>query len=388
MPFSRWLRRSARPIRTARPVVTPLEDRTVPTVLGWFGHQPPGPATHLQVIVPENVQAGQTFTAEVEALDASNHVATSFADAVQLSSGDATAVEPQQSGSPLKLPQPVTLQHGIAFVQVQLSTVGPETLTATDQAANTTVTSGSGTTNVNPAPVLTKVNVVTPETAATGVLTPVTVQALDQSGHLLRNFTGTVTLTSSDSAATASATHNGTQTSLSGTTPFTYTFTSSDHGQHTFWVKFGTGTAAGTATTLTASTPSGNTALSGSGNVTVYPPTTVTHLGLFALPFAIAGQATPVEVVALNASDQPVSGYTGTVSFSLGTADANATISATHNGTTSSLASFSYPFTAADAGKHTFWLTLSATGSQKVTVTDGTLTASETVQVVNLPHRG
>ena len=343
--------------------------------------------------MPENVQAGQTFEIKVEALDASNRIASGFTDAVSLSSGDSTAMGTATEGSALTaLPLSYTFvagDHGVHEFQVQLSKVGPETITAADTATNTTVASDFGTTNVTPAPVATKVVVITPETAATGVATPVTVEVLDQSGHLLRNFTGTVQVTSSDTSATATASRHTTAASV----PITYTFTSQDHGEHTFLVTFNeTAAATGTATTVTASTPVGTSTLSGQGSVTVYPATTVTHLGVFAAPFAFSGSATPVEVVALNASNQKVSGYTGTVTFS-STTDSTATASATRTGTASPLSSFTYTFTTGtgkDNGEHTFWVTFNTTGSQKLTVTDNSTTPlkdTETVQVLSLPHR-
>jgi hypothetical protein len=365
--------------------VLPLEDRTVPAV-----HVVAGPATHLQVIVPKNVQAGQTFEVKVEALDASNRIATSFADAISLSSGDTTATGTATEGSALtKLPLSYTFQsgdHGAHEFQVQLTTAGAETIKATDTAANTTVTGDTETTNVNPAPAASKIVVVTPETAATGVATPVKVEVLDQSGHALKNFTGTVTLTSADTSATAAPNRHTTAASV----PITYTFTAADHGEHTFLVTFNaTAAATGTATTVTVSTTVGTATLSGQGSVTLYPPTTVRHLGVFALPFAFAGGATLVEVVALNASNQVVSGYAGKVTLTSG--DSAATASTTYGGSATSLsgAGLSYQFTAGDAGKHIFFVTFNTAGSQTLSVTDNStppLKDTETVRVLTLPY--
>jgi hypothetical protein len=382
MLFPRWLRRAARPARTFRPAVLPLEDRTVPAV-----HAVAGPATHLQVIVPQNVQAGQTFEVKVEALDASNRIATSFADPISLGSGDSTATGTATEGSALtKLPLSYTFQasdHGVHEFQVQLTTTGAETIKATDTAAGTTVTGDTETTNVNPALLASKIVVVTPETAATGVATPVTVEALDQSGHVLHNFTGQITL-SADTAANGATSRHGTATML----PITYTFTAGDHGVHTFFVTFTATLTGATTTTVTAATTA-TPSISGSAQLTLYPPTTVTHLGVFVFPFAFAGSAAPVEVVALNASNQVVSGYTGTVTLTSG--DGAATGSTTRGGTATSLsgAGLSYQFGAGDAGLHIFYVTFNTTGSQKLTVTDNStppLKDTETVQVLTLPH--
>ena len=61
-------------------------------------------------------------------------------------------------------------------------------------------------------------------------------------------------------------------------------------------------------------------------------------------------------VVALDASNHPVSGYTGTVHFTSG--DTAATLPA------------DYTFTAADHGYHVFQVTFGTVGSETLTVTD------------------
>jgi hypothetical protein len=387
----RWLRRGARPSRTFRPALLPLEDRTVPSgTAGFVGQLIPGPATHLQVIVPQNVQAGQTFEVKVEALDASNHIATGFADPVSLSSGDVTATGTATKGSALTaLPLSYTFQagdHGIHTFQVKLTAPGAESIKAADTATNTTVAGDTESTNVASAAVASKVVVVTPETAATGVATPVKVEVLDQSGHLLKDFTGTVTVTSADTSATAAPNHHTAAASV----PITYTFTAADHGEHTFLVTFNAKAAAtGTATTVTASTTVGTATLSGQGSVKLYPPTVVTHLGVFVAPAADVGDAVPVEVVALNASNQVVSGYTGKVTLTSG--DSAATASTTRNGSSAPLsgAGLSYTFSASDAGRHTFWVTFNTSGAQTLTASDNStptaLKDTKTVQVT-LPH--
>jgi len=377
-----------------------LEDRAVPAGLGGsFGHlSSPGPATHLQVIVPENVQAGQTFNVTVEALDASNRVASGYTGAIDLSSSDATATGSATRGGTQTLltsTQPfytfTASDHGVHVFQAVLTATGNDTITAHD-AANASL-ADTETTDVTPAPVATKVIVSTPETAATGVPTRVTVQVLDQSGHVLRNFTGQVTLTSADTTATGSTTRHGTATSL----PIQYTFTASDHGEHTFEVTFNASITGATSTSVTATTTAAGTvpSLTGTAQLTLYPPTTVTHFGVQISPLAVSGTAVPLEVVALNASNQIVSGYTGTVT--LASSDPTAQASTTRGGTATSLSgtpSFTYTFSSSDAGKHTFYVTFGTTGSQTVTVTDSanSLADTETVQVLTSSpfprHRG
>jgi hypothetical protein len=370
MFLSRFFPRHNRPARPFRPAIVLLEDRTVPSATVV-----PGPATHLQVTVRDAVQSGQSFDVLVKAEDASNRPAGSFTDTVKLSLGTAD--------SKATLPAAYTFtstDHGVHDFKVTLVATGHQTTIATDTTTGSAVAAGSAATTVNPVPVATTVVVRTPEQTVTGVIAPVTVEVLDQSGHELHNFTGTVTFTSSDAAATASATRKGTQTPLS---TFSYTFDADDHGEHTSSFLFGTGSTGGTKTTVTAKVTSGSTSLTGSGSVTVYPPTTVTHFGVFALPHAINGLATPVLVEALNAANQVVTGYTGTVQFK--SSDSAPAASATYGGTATLLANFSYQFTTGtgkDNGQHTFWLTFGTVGHQTLTVSNGSLTRSIPIGVL------
>jgi hypothetical protein len=201
-----------------------------------------------------------------------------------------------------------------------------------------------------------------PKSAAVGVPNRVTVVAEDASKHLLVNFTGTVTLSTSDAAATG--------------LPSTYTFQASDHGFHTFLMTFVTpNTSASSPTTVTATDGS----ITGTASILVEPATTVTRFALFAVPPAVSGATTPVIVVALNASNQIVTGYTGTVSLS--SSDTTATASATSGGTQTALSSFSYTFTSTDAGIHVFHVTFGTTGKQTLTVSDSAAGVSNTTDV-------
>jgi hypothetical protein len=320
-----------------------------------------GPATHLRVIVPENVPSGQTFNVLVEAEDASNRLAAGYTGTVQLSLGTADA------GATLPAAYTFTAgDHGEHLFQVTLSATGSQTIKATDTA--TSSIAGSATTTVNPAPTLAQLLVITPETAAVGVPTRVIVAAVDGSGHLLRNFTGTVSLSTSDSAATG--------------LPASYTFTASDRGLHSFLVTFGTADAAGSPTTVTATSGT----VTGQASLTVDPATAVTHFAVFTRHAAVDGSATSVIVEALNASNQVVTGYAGTVQLT--SSDTAAAASATAGGTAAALP-LTYTFTPSDAGVHVFYVTFGTTGQQSLTVTDtGTKVASSVnVLVFSQPPR-
>ncbi|HKI31772.1 MAG TPA: hypothetical protein VKA46_07880 [Gemmataceae bacterium] len=82
---------------------------------------------------------------------------------------------------------------------------------------------------------------------------------------MITGYASTVTFTSTDTAATVSATRNGTATALSN---FTYPFVSSDKGQHVFWVTFGTTGQESLTVTDNSTTPS----ITGSADVQVFAP--------------------------------------------------------------------------------------------------------------------
>ena len=375
---ARWFRRKPVPL-AARPTLQILEDRTVPSGFGGFFKflsPPSGPATHLVVTVPENVTSGKAFEVQVEAEDASNRRATSYTGTVSLSLGTA---DPGATVPTAPYTFSATTDHGIHDFMVTLAATGSQTITAKDTADSFT---DSAATFVIPAPVATTLVVETQETAAVGVASPVTVEVLDQSGNLLRNFTGTVTLTSSDLSATAKTSRKATAASV----PITYTFTTKDHGEHTFDVTFNeTAATTGTVTTVTASTTTPS--LTDSGSVTVYPPTVVTHFGVITSSYPVSGKAAAVEVEALNAANQVVTGYAGTVTLT--SSDMTATASATKGGTATLLSStFTYMFGTGDAGKHTFYVTFGTTGPQTLTVTDAgppVLTGTADVDVFVTP---
>jgi len=98
-----------------------------------------------------------------------------------------------------------------------------------------------------------------------------------------------------------------------------------------------------------------------------------THFEVVVPQTVTAGSSFEVVVVALNASNHQATSYRGTVQFTLGAADAGALLPA------------DYTFTAQDAGRHAFHVTLTASGSQMILVTDtGTNTiAGSAVTTVN-----
>jgi hypothetical protein len=368
-----------------QPAVMALEDRTVPTGLNFLGGStlptfplpPTGAATHLQVIAPLSVVAGQTFKVVVIAETASNLPATGFSDTVVLSSSDPTATGndngPEVSPGPAALvPLPLTytfnplIDHGFHVFDVNLTMMGPQKITATD-ITDSTVAPGTAITTVIPAPALAQLQVVMPRSTTVGTPTPVTIVALDASGHPLINFTGTVSLSTSDKAATG--------------LPSSYTFTAPNFGFHTFKVTFETPdtsptpTAVLPLTTVTATDGS----ITNTASIYVAPASTLARFAIFALGPTVAGRPTPVIVAALNAANQIIPNYSGTVTFS--SSDMTATASATLTGTQTPLSTFSYMFGATDGGLHVFYMTFGTPGKQTLTVSDSSAGVSNTTYV-------
>ncbi len=99
------------------------------------------------------------------------------------------------------------------------------------------------------------------------------------------------------------------------------------------------------------------------------PAPAATHFGVFVVSPAVAGQPTIVLVVALDAHDHVVTGYTGTVQLGSST-DSTATLPAR------------YTFSAADGGAHLFRVTFDKTGNETLSVGDGSIGGSILVDVL------
>lgn len=344
--------RSSSPVRRVRLDLGALEDRLAPSSstlacmgpttgsstaslsASSFGSSSTAAATHLQVIVPEHAESGTSFDVIVYAETASNRIASGYTGTVDLS------LSPTDTGATLPADYTFTAKdHGVHVFHVTLSATGSEQIIATD--TGTTTITGSATTTVDPAPVATQLIVSISHNVMAGSATSVTVTALDASGHKVTNYTGTVTFSSTDS----------TMTTANGDLPASYTFTAADAGKHTFQVTFPTPTSTA-PTTLTVS----DGTLSGSATPTVDAVGAVTHFRVISLGIGIAGFPSPVEVVALDANNHVVSGYTGTVHLT--SSDAGATLPD------------DFTFSAADKGIHLFSVTFATAGRESVTATD------------------
>jgi hypothetical protein len=171
-----------------------------------------------------------------------------------------------------------------------------------------------------------------PAGATAGNSFSITVTALDGSGQVNPNFTGTITFASTDPLAGL---------------PATYQFTSADQGVHTFTV---------TLKRAGAQTIAALDATAGAATVSVSPAAASAFV--ISGPSSVAsGTAFSITITAVDAYGNVATGYRGTVHFS--DSVGGATLPA------------NYTFTAGDSGVHTFTgLKLKTKGWQTITVTD------------------
>jgi hypothetical protein len=200
-----------------------------------------------------------------------------------------------------------------------------------------------------PAGVMTHFAITAPTGAVAGTPFTIGFQALDDLGNPAPGYVGPVHLTVTDGPAVLTQ---------------DYALTGADAGTHLFSVTL---TTVGTQVfTVTAGTPGGS--LTQQGSVTV-SPAAAASLRLSAPAAASAGQAVTVTVTLLDAYGNVATGYTGTVRFT--SSDTRAVLPA------------NYTFASADAGAHTFGVTLKTAGSRSITATD-TLTNSLTATAAGI----
>jgi len=306
---------------------------------------PAAASTMVLVGFPSSNTAGVAGTVTVTTKDAFGNTASGYRGTVHFTSSDAQAA----------LPANYTFTAGDAGVHsfsVTLKTAGTDSLTATDTVTSA-FTSTQGGITVNAAAASTLVLAGFPAATTAGVAGTVTVTVKDSFGNTASAYRGTVHFTSSDAQAAL---------------PANYSFTAADGGVHTFSLTLKT---AGTDS-LTASDTSTSTITGLQGGINVNPAAGNT-LVLAGFPRAsTAGVAGTITVTAKDSFGNIASGYRGTIHFT--SSDGQATLSA------------DYTFTAADAGVHSFNVTLKTAGSDSITATDtatGSITGTQGTISIN-----
>src|SRR5436309_5444070 len=165
--------------------------------------------THLKVAAPSSAIAGSSFSITVTAQDANNNTLTSYLGTIHFTSADLAAV----------LPANYTFTAADAgvhtFTGLILKTAGSQSITATDTVTGSIT--GAASVTVNPAAAKTLVVGGYPAATTAGASQSFTVTASDAYGNTATNYTGTVSLSSSDSLALL---------------PANYTFTTANAGVH------------------------------------------------------------------------------------------------------------------------------------------------------------
>jgi hypothetical protein len=190
-------------------------------------------------------------------------------------------------------------------------------------------------------------NVTTPASTTSGSALPMTVTAVDAAGNPATGFLGTVFITTNDPAVTST---------------FAYTFTSVDAGTHSFTGSVRLLTPGNETVTVAAPRMTASSS-------TVFVTPAVSKLGISAPTASTAGDTFNVTVTAIDQLGGVGTGYTSTIHFT--SSDAQAGLPA------------DYTFTPADAGVHTFTVTLKSAGSKFLSATEvgGTVTGGAFVNV-------
>jgi hypothetical protein len=342
-PSAVTLRTSGRQTITATDTLTNLLSGSASITV--TGSSPtPAPATHLGVTAPANATAGQPFSITVTAFDANNNAVPAYTGTVHFTC----------SAGSHQLPVDYTFtsaDKGVhTFSGIVLGIAGSERITVTD-IANSTIT-GSAIIRVGPGAAA-HLSLSAPSSSNAGSPFTVKVTALDSYNNTASGYLGTIHFTSSDGAATL---------------PANYTFVTADYGVHSFTNgvtlrRAGSQTVTATDTVISS--------IQGTATVNVTGTAAATHFGIAAPSTVTAGIPYSLSVTALDASNNPVPTYTGTVHF---TASAG-----------SHQLPADYTFTAADKGVHTFnGLVLGIAGVERVTVTDtvnASLTGNASIRV-------
>jgi hypothetical protein len=281
---------------------------------------------HFAILAPSGATAGDVTAITVVAEDAANNPVTDYTGTVQFQSSDADSV----------LPHPFTFttaDQGAHTFKAILTTAGAQAIRVSE-VNDAGVHGSTGALSIGAAS-LDHFVVTAPDGTSAGAAFDLVVTAEDAYGNAVKDYTGTVHLNSSDGQNVG---------------PDDYTFTTDDHGTHTFSITLET---AGMQSIRAADLA--NPDFSGSADVLVSAGA-VSQFQVSAPANTVAGQAFAVTVTALDQFGNVVKDYTGTVTF--GSSDGQAILP------------FSFTFTLADQGAHTFNVMLKTAAKQSVSVAD------------------
>jgi len=297
----------------------------------------PGPTSHFGLSGPGTATAGNTIVLSVTAFDQFNNTATGYIGTTLFSSTDL--------GPSTVLPAASTLASGVGTFSATLTTAGMQTITATDKTNALII--GKIIEAINHAKAK-AFRLLFPGLTTAGNLILGTVTAQDPFGNTVTDYTGTVSITSSDHGASTALPPNMTLTS--GTGIFSCTLTTA-----------GTQTVTGTDTVTSS--------LTGASNPILVVPGPASYFGISGPGTATAGNAIVFSVIAFDLFNNTATGYTGTTLFSSSDLGASTSLP---------------PASTLASGVGTFSATLTTAGNQTVTATDKTtssITGSKTVVI-------
>jgi hypothetical protein len=293
--------------------------------------------------------AGLSNTFTVTIRDSIGQVATGYIGTVFFSSSDV------QAG----LPASYTFTAADAGIHTFIATLraaGAQTLSVRDAAGLVGAETGITVTPAAFSALRFTTSITNPEgmLVTADAVIPVTVRAVDAFGNTVTGYKGKVHFSSTDAQATL---------------PTDYSFAPTDAGVHTFNVGLHTATPQGGSWSVSVRDTSSATALATipgfevvngiAAKVVLNPPTNI-----------FAGTPFTLKVTVLDAWGNAVKNYFGRIHF----ADTVAAPGLPSD----------YTFTAADAGVHTFTVTLNTTGNQTLSVTDTTNPVLKSTFVVSV----
>jgi hypothetical protein len=291
-----------------------------PSGVREFALQNPNPATHFTINSTFNgiATAGTPFSVTVIAMDANNQVANGYQGTLHFSSSDAQASLPADYSF-------TAADAGSHTFTFALKTAGSQSISWVDVHNSNLGLYLPGIT-VNPGPLATfRVDVSGPQ-AAGYAFWPM-FSARDAYNNLITTYTGTIHITSSDPTAIL---------------PADYTFTASDRGLHSLPVTLGT---AGNQSLIAKDTQ--NSSLYGSATVQVLNYIPGLHFTASTSVASVqAGSPFMVTITAYDEYNQVATRYVGTLVFTSTDSGRGVVLPA------------NYTYTAADAGVHTFSVTL------------------------------
>ncbi len=264
---------------------------------------------------------GSAHTVTVTGRDPYGNVATSDNDTIHLNSSDPNTT----------VSADIALTNGIGTFQVTPTTLGTQTLTATDTSNGVT-----GTETITVTPGWAARFTMTPLTSVVaGTSQSFTVTAYDAFGNVSTVYAGYVLVATSDPRVGS----------------FYYAFTAADAGVHTFSLAL---KSAGTQSVSV--TDYQNSAVTVKQSGIVVTPAAAASLAVTPLQGTTAGVVQSFTVTAYDSYGNVATGYTGTVTFS--SSDSQAALPAP------------YTFGATDAGKATFSMAFKTSGGQTFSLQD------------------